>query len=269
MRILNPAAPRGQVAFALFDFDGTLSRLRRGWETVMQRYMEEVITSGSALDVQSVRAEITTYIDESTGILTIHQMRWLTAAFRRLRPGSEPLGAHEHKRRYNARMAQLVKARLHGLRAQQIVEQYTVAGASEFLATLDRKDVVLYLASGTDDVYVQEEAAILGVCCPFHGRVYGARDDTEEYTKENIIRRILTGLSDSSEQTMVVFGDGPVEIRAAKDFGAIAVGLATDEEQGHGWNEHKVRRLARAGADVLIPDFRGGTGVLEFIERGA
>jgi hypothetical protein len=50
-------------------------------------------------------------------------------------------------------------------------------------------------------------------------------------------------------------GDGPVELRNVKDQGGIAVGVASDEKRGHGWDEHKRLRLLRAGADILVPDF--------------
>jgi len=58
---------------AVFDFDGTLSRLRAGWEEVMVPLMCELIPGEEA----EVQALVRDYIDQSTGIQTIHQMRWL------------------------------------------------------------------------------------------------------------------------------------------------------------------------------------------------
>ena len=58
---------------AVFDFDGTLSKLRAGWESVMEPLMCEHIPG----DAEEVRALVRKYIDESTGIQTIFQMRWL------------------------------------------------------------------------------------------------------------------------------------------------------------------------------------------------
>jgi phosphoglycolate phosphatase-like HAD superfamily hydrolase len=94
-------------------------------------------------------------------------------------------------------------------------------------------------------------------------------DDTEEFTKENIIRRILDEeLSGHGEDVMVVAGDGPVEVRAAKDYGAVALGVASDEAAGCGWNEKKADRLAKAGADILIPDFSEAEPLVALIEGG-
>ena len=60
----------GKIDCAVFDFDGTLSKLRAGWETVMQPMMCELIP-GDAIEVKSLVDE---YIDNSTGIQTILQM---------------------------------------------------------------------------------------------------------------------------------------------------------------------------------------------------
>ena len=43
--------------------------------------------------------------------------------------------------------------------------------------------------------------------------------------------------------------------REGKKRGAVAVGIASDERQRHGFNPHKRARLVLAGADVLVPDF--------------
>ena len=41
IEIAHSAAPRGQFRFALFDFDGTLSLIREGWQGVMIPYFVE------------------------------------------------------------------------------------------------------------------------------------------------------------------------------------------------------------------------------------
>ena len=49
LEVVNPAACLGQVRHALFDFDGTISVIRRGWETIMIPMMLEMICDGQAL----------------------------------------------------------------------------------------------------------------------------------------------------------------------------------------------------------------------------
>ena len=64
---------------------------------------------------------------------------------------------------------------------------------------------------------------------------------------------------------LVVLGDGPVEIRNAKENGAIAIGIASNEVTGCGWEPRKIERLTKAGCDLLMPDFRHGRELLAFL----
>ena len=51
-----------------------------------------------------------------------------------------------------------------------------VQGSREFLESLIDKGVKLYLASGTDEHFVKEEAALLDVAKYFDKHIYGAID---------------------------------------------------------------------------------------------
>jgi phosphoglycolate phosphatase-like HAD superfamily hydrolase len=262
----NRGFPRGRISHALFDFDGTISLIRFGWEEVMQHLMEEMIAGDRKKVTPEIKRTIQEYIDDSTGILTIYQMQWLVEAVERFGLEDAVLTAREYKRIYNERLLQAkVEGRLDQHRGRE--SKLILKGARFFLDLLVERDVKLLLASGTDDIYVQREAAFLKINHLFSGGIYGARDDSEEFSKENIIRRILRDRANTSEGGIVaVFGDGPVEIRAAKDHGALAVGVASDESTGAGWNVKKVRRLTNAGADIIIPDFSEGRALLELIE---
>ena len=52
------------------------------------------------------------------------------------------------------------------------------------------------------------------------------------------------------------FGDGFVEIEEVKGVGGVAVAVASDEVNRRGVNAWKRDRLVRAGADVVIPEYR-------------
>jgi hypothetical protein len=64
---------------------------------------------------------------------------------------------------------------------------------------------------------------------------------------------------------VLAVGDGPVELRNVKDAGGIALGIASDEEKGQGWDEHKRSRLLRAGADLLVPDFQEAEALMHYL----
>ena len=68
-------------AVAFFDFDGTLSRIRSGWQTVMADYMLGVLLGNvEAVAAQlALREHIADAIEGLSGRPTIMQMEWLVA----------------------------------------------------------------------------------------------------------------------------------------------------------------------------------------------
>jgi phospholipid/cholesterol/gamma-HCH transport system permease protein len=52
------------------------------------------------------------------------------------------------------------------------------------------------------------------------------------------------------------FGDGFVEIEEVKRVGGLAIGVASNEETRSGINDWKRNRLIRAGADLIVGDYR-------------
>ena len=254
LQVPNPAVRLGHIRHALFDFDGTISTIRRGWETIMIPLMVEAICDGHP-STPEIETEVAEYVDRSTGILTIRQMEWLAEAVRRYGLARTSRTAREYKRTYNERLLGPVRERLRQMDGSPAGrDAFLIAGARAFLQGLYKRGVTLYLASGTDQVYVLEEAAALEISGFFGERIYGAQDDTEAYTKERLIQRILDEHGLRGEELLVV-GDGPVEIRHAKARGAVALGVAADEERRQGLDPRKRRRLLEAGADLIVTDF--------------
>lgn len=259
LRILDPAAPArlGRIRHVLFDFDGTISVLREGWERVMAPMMVEMICDGTP-PTPEIEQEVVDYVDFSTGIVTIEQMRWLAEAVRRHGIACVPRSAAEYKEIYIQRLMIGVDRRLERLRrGEATADDLMVAGARALLDALVGRGLRLYAASGTDHPYVLSEARALGVDSYFDGGLYGAIDEDEAHRKERIIQRILDEADLHGDQLLVV-GDGPVEVREAVARQALALGVASDEIARSGWNPAKVARLARAGAHFLVPDLSRG-----------
>jgi len=240
---------------ALFDFDGTISVIRQGWERVMVPMMIEMIAGEHGDHDGAVRQEVEAYVDESTGIQTILQMEWLSQAVARHRGAQAALSAKEYKALYNARLLAPVRERLDGLERGELTrDALMIVGAERFVRALAERGLTLYVASGTDREHVRRECAALGMDGYFTGGIFGALDTFEEYSKAKVIRDILDTHGLEGPELLVV-GDGPVEIREGKARGALTIGVASDEVARHGLNPHKHERLANAGADILIPDF--------------
>src|SRR6185437_5595000 len=86
----------------------------------------------------------------------------------------------------------------------------------------------LYLASGTDEVFVKREAELLGVTDYFGERIYGAQDDYKSFSKKMVIERILRENQIPGER-LLAFGDGYVEIENTRETGGLTVAVARDE----------------------------------------
>ena len=265
-RILDETALArlGHIRHALFDFDGTISTLRQGWEEVMVPLMVEMICDGRP-PTPEIEREVAEYVDVSTGIVTIEQMRWLAEAVRRHGLARRPLSAAEYKAIYIERLRVRVEERLGRLaRGEMAPDDMMVAGARAFVAELAARGVRLYLASGTDHEFAVNESSALGVASYFTGGIYGALDDDESHRKERIIQRILDEHGLHGNELLVV-GDGPVELREAVARDALALGVASDEVTRSGWNPAKVARLTRAGAHFLVPDLGRSEELLRFL----
>jgi phosphoglycolate phosphatase-like HAD superfamily hydrolase len=266
LRVLDPGvlARLGRVRHALFDFDGTLSVLRQGWEDVMVPLMVEAIC-GPRPAGPAIEQEVSDYVDRSTGILTIRQMQWLAEAVGRHGLAGPALTAREYKARYLERLMIHVRRRIDSLVTGQAAPAgQMIAGSVDFLAGLARRGARLYLASGTDHADVVREARALGLLEYFDGGVYGALDDNEDHAKERVIQRILDEHRLAGE-ALLVAGDGPVEIREGALRRALTLGVASDEVARAGWNSRKAARLAAAGAALLVPDFTHSAGLLALL----
>jgi phosphoglycolate phosphatase-like HAD superfamily hydrolase len=264
LEVINPDVKVGGVRFALFDFDGTLSVIRQGWEKIMAAVMLESICEDQPPTAE-IEAEVTYYVDQSTGILTIRQMKWLEAAVKRHGIAKNIRTASAYKRIYLDRLLEPVYERLGQIDDSQAARQnWMVAGASDFLLRLNQEGVMLFLASGTDQEYVLKEAEALGIAHFFQGRIYGAQGDLEDDSKEMVMQRILEEHRLPGKELLVV-GDGPVEIRAAHQAGAVAFGVACDETDRTSLDERKRLRLLQAGADLIVRNFLHSAELVELL----
>jgi phosphoglycolate phosphatase len=264
--VLNPEIPRGKIKCALFDFDGTLSLLRAGWQDVMVPMMVEILLELNTGETEEeLTALVRDFVDRLTGKQTIYQMLRLCEEIRKR--GGTPKDPLEYKREYHERLWKVIRDRVEGVKSGRIPkDEMLVPNARQLLEALKERGVVMYLASGTDTEYVLDEAEALDIAKYFDGGIYGAIDEWEKFDKDILIRRILTEHNLSGPE-LVAFGDGFVEIEETKKVGGITVGVASDEFNPGNWNDWKRRRLTEAGADLLIPDYREWQILLAFLFR--
>ncbi len=166
-------------------------------------------------------------------------------------PAGEILDAAGYKRIYNEALMEMVRKRTSKLRRGELNQSdFTVKGAREFLQSLFDNGITLYLASGTDQGDVEQEALTLGYAPLFEGRIYGWGGKGSGSAKKMVIEQILRE-NELSGRELACIGDGPVELRLAKKVGGFAIGVASDEVRRYGLNASKRTRLIKAGADVV------------------
>src|SRR5438067_9513465 len=176
IEIIHPDIPRGRFRSVLFDFDGTLSLIREGWPQVMIPMMVEVLrATGTAESDAVLFATVEDFVMRLNGRQTIYQMMQLADEVKKR--GGTALEPLEYKRRYHERLMERIAGRLQALADGTVsADDWTVPGSRAFLEALRRRNLTLYLASGTDLQYVRAEAELLGLAGYFGEHIYGALD---------------------------------------------------------------------------------------------
>lgn len=256
---------RGRLKYALFDFDGTVSLLREGWQHVMGPLMVEMIC-GDAPVPEGLDEEVQDYISESTGIQTILQMEALAEMVRAkgLVPQDKILDPLGYKQIYNDRLMVRVNERIAAMGAGELsLEEATVRGSLDFVRKLHERGLTMYIFSGTDRDDVRHEAELV-TAAQYFEEIWGAINSYKDYNKEKVLKELIAK-HDLHGSEVLICGDGPVEIRHGHANGCITVGVASNELEGCGWDDVKRERLLKAGADILIPDFSEADTLIEYL----
>lgn len=258
IEVLNPNLPRGGYRFALFDFDGTLSLVRRNWQAVMIPMMVDELASTGTSESREVLGEIVEdFVMTLNGKQTIYQMMRLAEEV--TKRGGKPAEPLVYKHRYLDLLWVQIESRVVGLKNGSIpTDDLTVPGSRELLQALTDRGTTPILASGTDLQYVKDEVAALKLDHFFGERIYGALDDYKKFSKAMVIEKIVNDLkaAGNDPRALVAFGDGYVEIEETKKAGGTAIGVASQEETRQGVDLWKRNRLVGVGADVVVGDYR-------------
>ena len=263
MEIIIPPVLNAEFRYVLFDFDGTLSLIREGWQEIMIPYFIEVLLqTPKAEDHNTIEETVTTFVDRLTGKQTIFQCIQLDDEV--VKRGGAKADPGAYKAEYLRRLGIRIKNRLEELRSGCDPQKYLVPGSVQLLELLQKSGYNLYLASGTDEPDVLAEAKLLGLDRHFGKHIYGARDNETACSKEMVIKQIVKE-NNLTGSELVSFGDGFVEIELVAGIGGYAVGVATDEVRRQGVNQHKRKRLLEAGAAMIIPDFSDANKLVMFL----
>jgi rfaE bifunctional protein kinase chain/domain len=273
IEIINKIEEPAAIRYGIFDNDGTISTMREGWDKIMAPMMVRIILGemfryADESILANVTSRVEEFIDKTTGIQTLMQMKFLPELIKEFGyvPEDKILDEHGYKEMYNIELMKLVRDREKKLLNGELqIEDLTIKNAIPFIQKLYNSGIKLYLTSGTDVGDARHEASVLGYDHLFEGGIYGAVGDVTKEAKKMVINSILDQAGKSEAGMIVTFGDGPVEIRETHKRGGISVGIASDEQKRSGLNKTKRTRLIKAGADIVIPDFSESEELLEIL----
>jgi rfaE bifunctional protein kinase chain/domain len=273
IEVVNPWKEKLQIRHAIFDHDGTISTLREGWEKIMSPMMIRAVLGDKYMEADEalygkVHTRIQDFIDMTTGIQTLAQMKYLLDLIVEFGcvPREKMLDEAGYKQIYNQALLKMVGERAKKYDQGELsLEDLTIKNAVSFLRKLHNAGIQLYLASGTDIEDVKKEAHALGYDHLFEGRIFGSVGDISVEAKKLVLNRIMNTIGESAFGSVATFGDGPVEIRETRKRGGITIGVASNEIKRFGLNEHKRSRLIKAGADIIIPDFSQSQQLLRLL----
>ena len=188
---LRPGASASNARVALFDFDGTISVIRSGWMEIMIPMMVEILMDLKTGErEEDLRAVVEEFVGRLTGKQTMYQMIALAEEIEKR--GGTPLDPLEYKNQYLALLNDRIHDTIVELRAGRCSpEKYLVPGARALLEALNERGLKMYLASGTDQIYMREEARLLDVDRYFDGGVFGALDDYKSFSKKILIQGLI------------------------------------------------------------------------------
>ncbi len=252
--------------YAVMDWDGTVSRLREGWQNLMLSVFMGALGQAGLLraKMQSALKDCMRKIDELTGRPTYFQMLELEEMIKSL--GAKVAGALNYKKSYINLLDEMVKNRLDELHCGKVdVSQYLVPGSKEFLKALKETGVEIYFVTGSDEESVREELRELGIS-KYCTAVAGARDTAPRIDAKAVVIENLITDSGAKPGEIFVCGDGFVEMELGDKYG-FAVGVCTQDDNYFRMNQDKTDKLIRTGADILIPDFESTTELVQLLKN--
>lgn len=257
IELLNPNLARRPFRAVIFDFDGTLSLFREGWPKIMIDMMVGGMKEHGLL--REPEAEAWLYIEDFVMSLNgkpsiVQMQRYADEISTR---GGRPAEPTVYLDEYHRRLLAMVHGRWAEVTGRTAsTADWAVPNAHSLLERLKTRGVSLYLASGTDITHVRHEAELLDVARFFGRHLYAPTDNSPSFTKRGVIERLLQDEGIEGCE-LLGFGDGVTETQEVKRVGGVAIAVASVEKGQSGVHADKRERLAAAGADAVIADYRG------------
>lgn len=254
IEIIRPL-PTQRPRLAVFDYDGTISLIRCGWQQSMSNAFVDALQGLDNPESPSeLRAMIDAYVYGTAGQPTNTQMAWIADLV--VQRGGPRLPASEYRARYDSVMAVKIADRIAGAQSGTIAaEELMVPYVRQMLDLVQQAGIPIALLSGTDREFLYQETQALGISHYFGDLVYGPGSHDPNYSKTSAIHEMMQRF-DLGDGEIISFGDGPIEADATHAVNGVVIGIALDEEHGAQLDQRKRQLLLEHHASVITIDFR-------------
>lgn len=271
---VRESKPR-KLTTAGFDVDGTLLNDKEGWQNIMGPIFIGLLQaySNPTVGYEEAKESFLKVVEDSVGKPTYTQMVGFIRLCEQFGYKGPVLDHIAFKKVYNDPLMATANWR----RANWTIDQLRIPGADALLDSLSRRNLAhgLYAMSGSDHQTTIDSLQCVRFADYFagEGHIVGAGGQKLEIwdcAKDAVFDTLLQQLGVDGESIMVV-GDGPIEICKGKKIGAVTFGVLSDEKCIYGGRftpESKARLLTRAGADFLAQPPFNVDAMLHYAEQG-
>jgi phosphoglycolate phosphatase-like HAD superfamily hydrolase len=224
--------------------------------------MAELLQTPNHEDEPELGAIVIELITQTTGQTASYQMACLAKEVGQR--GGQTQDPLVYKERYVKRLGERINSRVDAIKSGRVLpDDMMVPGARPTLEAMRARGVHCYLVSGTYEPYVLDESAALNITHYFES-IRGAQDDPTLFSKKQFMEQLVAQHRLEAGE-FASLGDGSVEISEAKPLGGLAIGVASSEARRTGIDMGKRDLLIRAGADIIVPDFRDHQELLTYL----
>lgn len=253
------------IAYAIFDFDGTISLIRDGWESVMEHCLVSWVSNNACSNekLAEIKKDAKLLIDVTTGMNTIFQMDEAIELIRKHDCVAEKdiKTPEDYKYEYLSMLENKIRHRKDEIKRSGATNKYIVPGAVDFLKHLKALGIYMVVLSGTDEKDVKAELELLGLNSYFN-KVFGAEKRRD---KRDVLDRLFER-QDIIPNSSLIVGDGPIEISLGSEHGCKTLGVCMPSDKSQvEMCKRKRLLLTNSGADLLVRDFSDLNYILRHI----
>lgn len=230
---------------AIIDYDGTLTRVRYGWEVKMTEFFMQKICEDRNLNTDELNKakDLTAqWVNHAQGTTINQQMGALSEI---LTEFSFDHNLNDLIEEFDTFSTDWEYARMHELKDQGQIDSLFLKGAIDFLKKLQEKNYELHMLSGTSHEKLLYECEVLGLT-DYFVHIQGYEHHLASPYKLESMRNTIEKYNYEPQNTLII-GDGLTELKAGRELGCPTLAIAIDEHTGNSADNEKITLQKKNG----------------------